>query len=428
MTSNIYNPFKTAQIQCEKISSLLELNKSGTNYLSNISREFHLNIPVKMDDGNISVFKGYRVQHNNSLGPFIGGVRFHPQESVDILRAMAMWMTWQCAVMNLPLGGSNGGVICDPHDLSLGEQEKICRGYIRQLADNIGPDKDILAPDIMTSPQHMIWMLDEYEMIFRKKIPGTITGKPVKIGGSLGRKEATGYGVIIALREALSELDIESENTTASVQGFGSVAQNAIQLYNQIGGVVKSVACWDQADQKSYTYFKAEGINLNELQSISDMFGGIEKDKAQDLNYKLLSGEEWLTQNVDILIPAAIENQITKENFETISKSVKIIVEGANGPIDIEAEQNLIEKEITILPDIISNAGGVIANYYEQVQGMSNYYWEKNEVLSKLDLKITNSFNDVMDISKRMKLSLRDSAYLYSINNVHEASVQRGWI
>jgi len=229
-----------------------------------------------------------------------------------------MWMTWKCAVADIPLGGGKGGVICDPHNLSAWEQEQICRGWIRQLSKNIGPLTDVPAPDVMTNAQHMLWMLDEYETIYRQKLPGLITGKPVGMGGSLGRTEATGYGVIYTVREALAEMGIDAKKTTASVQGFGNVAQYSVQLYQQLGGKVICVSSWDQNDQTSYTFRREKGVDLEGLWKITDRFGGINKDKARGLGYEVLPGNEWIKQKVDILIPAALENQITAETVQLI--------------------------------------------------------------------------------------------------------------
>jgi len=242
-----FNPFKMAQEQFDRAAEFLSLDEGTKELLRQPMREYHFNIPVRMDDGTVRVFRGFRVQHNDARGPGKGGIRFHPQETVDTVRALSMWMTWKCAVVDIPLGGSKGGVICDPHNLSMREQEQICRGWVRQLSRDIGPQADVPAPDVMTSAQHMLWMLDEYETISREKQPGLITGKPVGMGGSLGRTEATGYGVVYTVREALREMGIVPEETTASVQGFGNVAQYAIELYHNLGGKVVCVSCWDQS-------------------------------------------------------------------------------------------------------------------------------------------------------------------------------------
>ena len=252
-----YNPFAMAQQQFDHAADLLGLDQPVRDLLRQPMREYHFSVPVRMDDGTVQIFRGFRVQHNDARGPGKGGIRFHPHETADTVKALAMWMTWKCAVADIPLGGSKGGVICDPHDLSLHEQERLCRGWVRQIAKNVGPLVDVPAPDVMTNAQHMLWMLDEYEAICGARYPGFITGKPVVMGGSLGRTEATGYGVIITVREAMKERNIDISKTTASVQGFGNVAQYAIQLYTQMGGTVTSVSCWHQGDRKPYVLLQS---------------------------------------------------------------------------------------------------------------------------------------------------------------------------
>jgi len=428
MNKKTYNPFETAQKQFDRAANLLELDQATRDLLRNPLREFHFSIPIRMDDGSMKVFKGFRVQHNDARGPAKGGIRFHPQETIDTVRALSMWMTWKTAVADIPLGGGKGGVICDPHNLSLMEQERICRGWARQISKNVGSHSDVPAPDVMTNAQHMLWMLDEFEVIKGAKDPGFITGKPVGMGGSLGRKEATGYGVMITVREALKVLDINPENTTASIQGFGNVSQFAIELYQQMGGTVKCVSCWDQEDHTSYSYKKEDGINLQELLSITDSFGGIDKTKAKELGFEMLPGEAWLEQDVDILVPAALENQITAENVEKINEQVKIVAEGANGPTTPEADKVLDEKGIFIIPDFLANAGGVTCSYFEQVQSNMNYFWTKDEVLGKLDIKMTAAFIAVNDFSKSNNLNMRDAAYVISVDRVAQACKDRGWV
>ncbi len=428
MENKAFNPFSMAQKQFDKIADLLELNQPTREYLRYPAREYQFNIPVRMDDGSVRIFRGFRVQHNDSRGPCKGGIRFHPQETIDTVRALAMWMTWKCAVVDIPLGGGKGGVICDPHNLSDHEQERLCRGWVRQMAKNVGPISDVPAPDIMTSPQHMLWMLDEFETIHGGKNPGFITGKPVGMGGSLGRTEATGFGVIYLVREALRELGIRTENTTASVQGFGNVAQYAIKLYQQLGGKVICVACWDQADQTSYSFKRKDGVNLDQLLGMTDRFGSINKDKARDAGYELLPGDAWIKQDVEILIPAAIENQVTEDTATKISPRVKIVAEGANGPTTPEADMILADKKIFVLPDFLANAGGVTCSYFEQVQSNMNYFWEKDEVLGKLDTKMTAAFQAVYDIAQKKKLYMRDAAYVISIARVAQACHDRGWV
>jgi glutamate dehydrogenase len=428
MNKKSFNSFEMAQQQFDRVADLLDLDQASRDLLRVPLREYQFSIPVHMDDGSMKVFRGFRVQHNDARGPGKGGIRFHPQETIDTVRALAMWMTWKCAVVEIPLGGSKGGVICDPHNLSLREQEQICRGWIRQIARDIGPLADVPAPDVMTGPQHMLWMLDEYEAITGGRYPGLITGKPVGMGGSLGRKEATGYGVIFTVREALKELNLRAENTTASVQGFGNVAQYAIELYHRLGGKVICVSSWDQTDQTSYAFKKKDGIDLFQLQNISDRFGGIDKAKAKDLGYEVLPGDQWIEQDVDILIPAALENQINGDNVAKISKRVRIIAEGANGPTSPEADHVLHERKTFVIPDFLANAGGVTCSYFEQVQSNMNYYWELDEVLGKLDVKMTSAFLAVSELSKKRKLYMRDAAYLISISRVAQACRDRGWV
>ena len=427
MESSSYNPFHVAQSQFDAVAAVLELDEGVRDLLRQPLREYQFSIPVRMDDGTVRVFKGFRVQHNDARGPAKGGIRFHPMETIDTVRALSMWMTWKCSVVDIPLGGGKGGVICDPHHLSQREQEQICRGWVRQVARNVGPISDVPAPDVMTNGQHMLWMLDEFETIHGGRYPGFITGKPVGMGGSLGRTEATGFGVIYTLREALKELGIELAKTSASVQGFGNVAQYAVQLYTELGGTVVAISCWDQADKTSYTFRKAGGISLTELRGISDKFGGIDKNRARELGYDMLPGGAWLEQDVDVLIPAALENQINRDTVEKIGQRVKVIAEGANGPTTPEADEIIKQRGIFVLPDFLTNAGGVTCSYFEQVQCNTNYYWEKDEVLAKLDTKMTSAFAAVYDLAKRQKLYMRDAAYMIAINRVAEAVKLRGW-
>ncbi len=423
-----FNPFQMAQAQFDRTADLLGLDEASRELLRVPLREFHFTIPVKMDDGSVKVFQGYRIQHNDARGPGKGGIRFHPQETVDTVRALSMWMTWKCAVVDIPLGGSKGGVICDPHNLSQREQEQICRGFVRRLARAIGPDIDVPAPDVMTNAQHMLWMLDEYEAIHGGHMPGLITGKPVGMGGSLGRTEATGYGLVYTLREALKELDLRPGDTTASVQGFGNVAQYAIELYQQIGGRVVCVSSWDQDDQTSYAFHRAEGVDLRQLRNMADRFGGVDKDKARAAGYDVLPGDAWIEQDVDILIPAALENQINADTVPRIQDRVKIVAEGANGPTTPDADKVLAELGVFVIPDFLANAGGVTCSYFEQVQSNMNYFWDKDEVLGKLDMKMTAAFHAVYDLSRKRKLRMRDAAYVIATHRVATACRERGWI
>ncbi|MBU0520110.1 Glu/Leu/Phe/Val dehydrogenase [bacterium] len=428
MSTTAFNAFEMAQAQFDKAADILDLDSGTRDLLRNPLREFHFSIPVRMDDGSVQVFRGFRVQYNDARGPCKGGIRFHPAETIDTVRALAMWMTWKTAVVDIPLGGSKGGVICDPHNLSQRELELIARGWIRQVAKNVGPITDVPAPDVMTSPQIMLWMLDEYETIAGAKYPGLITGKPVGMGGSLGRTEATGYGLIYTVREALQELDIRLDDTTASVQGFGNVAQYAIQLYNQMGGTVVSVSYWDQKDNTSYVVRRTEGIDVKQLLGITDRFGGIADDKAKELGYEILPGDAWIEQEVDILLPCALENQISGETVEKIHSKVKIIGEGANGPTTPDADKVIQDRGIYLVPDFLANAGGVTCSYFEQVQNSMNYYWQKDEVLGKLDIKMTSAFRAVSELAKKRKLYMRDAAFVIGVNRVAMACRDRGWV
>ena len=428
MENKTYNPYVTAQTQFDNVANLIDLDQSTREFLRQPNKEFHVTIPVKMDDGTTKVFNGYRILHNDARGPAKGGIRFHPQETVDTIRALSLWMTWKCAVVDIPLGGAKGGIICDPHNMSLAEQERLCRGYVRQLSKAMGPVIDVPAPDVMTNGQHMLWMMDEYETIHGGHFPGTITGKPVGMGGSLGRTEATGYGVVYTLREALKALHIDIASTTASIQGFGNVAEYAARLYTKLGGKLIAISCWDNDDKKSYTYRNLNGIDVDQMASIKNSFGTINKQKAIDLGFELLDGDEWFKQDVDILLPCALENQITPPVLEKISDKVKVICEGANGPTTPDSDKIIKEKNIFLVPDFLCNAGGVTCSYFEQVQCNMNYFWPKEEVLEKLDQKMTSAFQAVYKLSQDKNLYMRDAAYVIAINRVAEAVKLRGWV
>ncbi|MFN3194962.1 MAG: Glu/Leu/Phe/Val family dehydrogenase [Chlorobiota bacterium] len=428
MAHGSFNAYKMAQEQFSNIAEKLGLDQATIDLLNNTEREFHFNIPIRMDDGSYKVFRGFRVQHNDARGACKGGIRFHPQETVDTVRALAMWMTWKTAVVDIPLGGGKGGVVCDPQNLSSNEQEQICRGWVRQMARMVGPIQDVPAPDVLTTGQHMIWMLDEYEKITGKKYPGFITGKPVGMGGSLGRTEATGYGVVYTLREALDQLGLDIDKTHASVQGFGNVAKHAIELYTEMGGTVISVSCWNHVEQKAYTFKKENGIGYHDLQTITNKFGEIDVEKAKQNGYEVLDGDAWIEQDVDILIPAALENQINKDTVNRVSDRVKVIAEGANGPTTPEADKVINERGILCIPDFLANAGGVTCSYFEQVQNNTNYYWPKEEVIEKLDKTMTDAYKAVAHVAHGKGLPMRDAAYVIAIQRVVEACKMRGWV
>ena len=428
MSANGYNPFDNAQAQFDKVAEMLNVEPGTRALLREPLQEMHFSIPVKMDDGTVKVFKAFRIKHNDARGPAKGGIRFHPNETVDTVRALSMWMTWKCAVVDIPLGGAKGGIICDPRVMSKGEQERLCRGYMRRLWKELGANVDVPAPDVMTNGQHMMWLMDEYETITGQHFPGMITGKPVGLGGSLGRTEATGFGVIYCLRECLKNMKMPIEQTTASIQGFGNVAEYAARMYTQLGGKLKAVSCWNQTDKVAYTFYKAEGCNVQELAEIKDQFGSIDKEKAIALGYEVLPGDAWLSQDVDILIPAALENQITPAVFPQSSKQVKVLCEAANGPTTPDCDKLIQDAGIMLIPDFLCNAGGVTCSYFEQVQCNMNYFWEKEEVLQKLETVMTKSFQAVYDLAQEKNIYMRDAAYVISINRVVNAVKVRGWV
>ena len=428
MTDKAFNPYDLARQQFDAIAEKLGLDQGTCDLLRSPIREYHFSIPVRMDDGHVKVFQGFRVHHNDARGPAKGGIRFHPQETIDTVRALATWMTWKTSVVDIPLGGAKGGVICDPHNLSDREQELLCRGWVRQVCRNVGPLQDVPAPDVMTHGQHMLWMMDEYETLTGGHYPGFITGKPVGLGGSLGRTEATGYGVIFTVREAMKELGIDPQGATASVQGAGNVAQYAIDLFQQYGGRVIAVSCWDNTDKKSYTYRSLAGISFEALRSTLDKFGTISPAKASALGWEQLEGGAWIEQDVTVLIPAALDGMINKDNVDRIHASVKIIAEGANGPTTFEADKVIRDRGIFVIPDFLCNAGGVTCSYFEQVQCNTNYFWEREEVFQKLDQKMTNAFKAVSDLARKRKVSMRDAAYMIAVSRVAEACRMRGWV
>ncbi len=427
MPVKTYNLYEVAQQQFDHAAQILDLEPAMRDFLRIPMREYQFSLPVRMDSGEKRVFRGFRVQHNDARGPGKGGIRFHPLQTVDTMRGLAMYMTWRAAVVDLPLGGSMGGIVCDPHDLSLYEQEKLCRGWVRRIARDLGAELDVPSPDLMTGDQHMIWMLDEYEAIHGAKSPGFITGKPVGLGGSHGRKEATGYGVMITVREALKHLNMKPENTQASIQGFGSVGQSAFQLYQKMGGKVICVASWNQEAHTAHSYRNLKGLDLEALLAITNSYGEINKEKARDLGCEVLPGDAWLEQDADILVPAALENQISHENVEKISNRVRIIAEGAHGPMNPDAEKTISDRKIFIIPDVLANAGGVICSYFEQVQSNMNYYWRKDEVFGKLDSQMTSAYYDVSSFAEKQNFSLRDAAYVIAVDRVARACQDRGW-
>jgi glutamate dehydrogenase len=423
------NAFEMAQQQFDHVAEMLNLDPQVREMLRWPMREYHFRIPVHMDDGTIRVFEGFRVQHNDARGPNKGGIRFHPAETVDTVRALGMWMTWKCAVADIPLGGGKGGVVIDPATLSVTEKENLCRGFIQKIWKDIGPRNDIPAPDVGTNPQMMGWMMDEYSKLAGQFTPGVITGKPLGGGGSLGRTEATGYGVVFTIREALKHMKIDPSTCTAAIQGFGNVSQYAaIGLIEKLKSKVICVSYWDRDDRIGYTVSKADGIDPHFLMTITDQYGSVDKAKAKAAGYVIEEANAWITKDVDILIPAALEGQINADTVKKVSSKVKLIAEGANGPTTPEADEEIKKRGIFIIPDFLCNAGGVTVSYFEGVQNDMNFYWTREEVLEKLDTKMTQAFHAVLDMAVKEKVYMRDAAYMVAIDKVVKAMQLRGWL
>ena len=423
------NAFTMAQSQFDHVAKKLNLDPQVAEMLRWPMREFKFMIPVRMDDGSIRVFFGYRVQHNDARGPNKGGIRFHPSETLDTIRALAMWMTWKCAVADIPLGGGKGGVAVDPATLSIHEQEHLVRGWIDQIWRNIGPRQDVPAPDVGTNPRMMGWMMDEYSKLVGQYTPGMITGKPLGGGGSLGRTEATGFGLIYTVREAMKHLKMDPTKSVAAIQGFGNVSQYyAIGFKEILGGTVTCVSYWDRDDRTPYTVSHPKGIDPRFLQSITDTYGTIDKTKASKEGYVIEEAEAWIKKDVDVLIPGALEGQINGETVKYVSDRVKLVAEGANGPTTPEADEVFKRNGVFVIPDFLCNAGGVTVSYFESVHNDMNYYWTREEALSRLDTKITIAFNSVLDMADGEKVYMRDAAYMVAISRVVKAIELRGWV
>jgi glutamate dehydrogenase (NAD(P)+) len=418
-----------AQSQFDAVAKELNLDPQVAEMLRWPTREFSFRIPVHMDDGSIRVFNGYRVQHSDARGPSKGGIRFHPSETLDTVRALAMWMTWKCSVADIPLGGGKGGVPVDSASLSVFEKERLCRGWVDQMWRNIGPRQDVPAPDVGTTPQMMGWMMDEYSKLMGQYTPGVITGKPLGGGGSLGRTEATGFGVIYAVREAMKHLKLDPTKSVAALQGFGNVSQYAaIGFKELLGGKVACVSCWDREDRTSYTYAHADGVDPRFLQSITDQYGTIDKGRAKAAGYLIEDGDAWISKDADVLIPGALEGQINGESVKKVSDRVRLVAEGANGPTTPDADEVFKRNKVFVIPDFLCNAGGVTVSYFESVQNDMNFYWTKEEVLERLDTKITLAFNSVLEMAESEKVYMRDAAYMVAIGRVVKAMELRGWL
>jgi glutamate dehydrogenase (NAD(P)+) len=411
------NPFKIAQKQLDTAASTLGLDEATHQLLRWPQRELQVTFPVHMDDGSIRIFHGYRVHYNGARGPTKGGLRWHPDETMDTVRALAAWMTWKTAVVDLPLGGGKGGVTCNPKELTVAEKERLARAYIRAVAPMLSPDRDVPAPDVYTTPDIMAWMLDEYETISGRHAPGVITGKPISLGGSAGRGDATARGGIYVVREAAAKLGIDLKGKTMAVQGFGNAGQFAATLGEDILGM-KIVAA---SDSQGGVHNPA-GMDAKALVEWKRKKGSLQGFPGS----APISNEKLLELDVTVLVPAALENVITETNASRVS--AKIVCELANGPTTPEADALLWKKGAFVLPDFLANAGGVTVSYFEQVQNAYNYYWNLDLVYKRLDEKMTRAFADVYGMHERHKVNMREAAYLVSVSRVAEACKQRGWV
>ena len=411
------NPFEIAQQQLAAAAKILKLDPAMHALLREPLRELHVILPVKMDDGTTKVFKGFRVQYNDARGPTKGGIRFHPDETIDTVRALAAWMTWKCSIMDLPLGGGKGGVICDAKHMSQGELERLSRAYIRQVGRIIGPDTDVPAPDVYTTPQIMAWMMDEYSVIAGHNVPGVITGKPIALGGSAGRGDATARGGMYAVREAAKVLGINLKGKTAAIQGYGNAGYFAHKLATELLGM-KIVAV---SDSKGGIY-NEKGLEFEAVMAHKEKTGSVVNFPGA----KNISNEDLLELDVTVLLPAALENVITADNAAHIK--AKILGELANGPTTPEADEILYKNGVFVLPDFLCNGGGVTVSYFEQVQNAYDFYWPLEEVQQRLDQKMTAAFHSMHEMAKKHKVNNRIVAYLVAVSRVAEAVRLRGWV
>jgi glutamate dehydrogenase/leucine dehydrogenase len=406
--------WEMAQKQVDKVAEILNLEDWIHKKIRECRRILIVSIPVIMDDGHVEVFEGYRVQHNITRGPAKGGIRYHPEVTLDEVKALAMWMTWKCALLDLPFGGGKGGVRCNPKIMSKKEIERLTRRYTAEILPFIGPEKDIPAPDVYTNPEVMAWIMDTYSVDKGYAVPGVVTGKPIEIGGSYGRNEATGRGVYFCILNALKYLNLSPEGIKVAIQGFGNAGSVCAKLLYKEGCKIVAVS-----DSKGGIY-NSKGINIEELIKIKEETGTV-------LNYKdsdKITNEELLTLEVDVLVPAALENQINERNADKIR--AKIIAEAANGPTTPEADEILEEKNVFIIPDILANAGGVVVSYFEWVQALQAFFWSEREVNLKLRERMEKTFWKVVDLRESKKIGMRMSAYVIGVGKVAEATRLRG--
>lgn len=408
------NPWEAQAARFDLAAQKLNLDPGLWKVLRYPNREIIVHIPIQMDNGEIEVFTGFRVQHSIARGPAKGGIRYSPDVTLDEVRALASWMTWKCAVVNIPFGGGKGGVICDPKKLSMTELEKITRRYTAELVEFIGPEKDVPAPDMNTNEQTMAWIMDTYSMHMRQTVTAVVTGKPLNIGGSRGRREATGRGLLIVCNEAMKKLNMRPEMTRIIIQGFGNVGSNAAKLMADSGYKIIGIAEWDGG------LYNARGINIDELLTFKQRNGTVTGFPGADK----VNSPDLLTTDCDVLIPAATENVITSRNAGQIK--ARVIIEGANGPTTAVADEILQDKNVFVIPDILANAGGVTASYFEWVQDRQGYFWKESVVNEQLESILTESFEDVVRYAETHNVNNRIAAYMLAIDRVAFTIKQRG--
>ena len=408
------NPYAIARKQLDDVAERLGLDQRIYERLRHPRRILTVSIPTQMDDGSVSVFTGYRVQHNLFRGPAKGGIRYHPGVTLDEVSALAMWMTWKCALVDIPFGGAKGGVICNPKEMSAVEVERMTRRFTSELMIFIGPDKDIPAPDVNTNAQTMAWILDTYSMNIGHSVPSVVTGKPISLGGSRGREEATGRGCVRTVLEALEHLKIPLEGVRVAVQGFGNVGQIAARLIQQEGAKIVAVS------DSSGGIYNANGLEVDAVAAFKKKTGKIAGFAEGDA----VSNEELLELDCDVLIPAALENQITEKNADRIK--AKVVAEGANGPTTPGADSILYDRGVFLIPDILANAGGVTVSYFEWVQGLMEYFWSEEEVNEKLRTVMNKAFHDTLEVSLREKVNMRIAAYMLAVKRTADAGATLG--
>jgi glutamate dehydrogenase (NAD(P)+) len=408
------NPFRIAMRQFDAAAEKLKLDPGLREVLRSPRRALTLSLPIKMDDGKIKVFQGFRVQHNNARGPCKGGIRYHPNVTFDEVQALASWMTWKCATVNIPFGGGKGGIICDPRQLSRTELERLTRRYAYEISDFIGPDRDIPAPDVYTDAQVMAWIMDTYSMTHGHSVPGVVTGKPTFLGGSLGRHEATARGCVYVIRCACEAKGIDHKGAVAAIQGFGNAGSIAAELLHKIG--MKVIAVSDSRGG----IFNPKGLDIPKVVAHKEKTGSVVRFPGT----KAIEGEDVLELDCDVLVPAALENQITLANAHRVK--AKIVAEAANGPTTPGADKILHDRGVLVIPDILANAGGVTVSYFEWVQDLQELFWDVDEVHRKMEKILGLAFKDVHSCMKAYKADMRTGAYILAIDRVAKATESRG--